>query len=256
MVGLDLDPTSERRGCCFRSKLELSIETAFDLAEFQIYSCTCQQRFVSSKSRNRHARTCAKHVNEEKTQSSPMNALTEDQPVAPMGRGYLPPALKRAYHTINTDRIHDQVRSSAVFNRWTEYNRNRPPNAQYFLEDDDKEVAQAFGFQANDSSSSRSMPTMVPSTVSRSKSNMRVAAYPPRKVTGMCFLLHCYLILVDLETLSTRNRLSEKELVDRLKEDFDSQPDFHCHLFGLGGRGRSLTLNQYPPSPQLCTAFH
>ena len=42
----------------------------------------------------------------------------------------------------------------------------------------------------------------------------------------------------------------ENDLLNRLRDDFDSQPEFHCHLFGLGGRGRSLSthLSPYEPS--------
>ena len=38
---------------------------------------------------------------------------------------------------------------------------------------------------------------------------------------------------------------NEDDLFNRLKDDFDSQPEFHCHLFGLGGRGRSISLCIY-----------
>jgi hypothetical protein len=41
----------------------------------------------------------------------------------------------------------------------------------------------------------------------------------------------------------------ENILLDRLQDDFDSQPEFHCHLFGLGGRGRSLSMHSSPPEP-------
>ena len=41
----------------------------------------------------------------------------------------------------------------------------------------------------------------------------------------------------------------ENALLDRLQIDFDSQPDFHCHLFGLGGRGRSLSVYTTPIEP-------
>ncbi len=43
----------------------------------------------------------------------------------------------------------------------------------------------------------------------------------------------------------------ENDLLNRLKDDFDSQPEFHCHLFGLGGRGRSSSIHLSPPEPSL-----
>ena len=99
-----------------------------------------------------------------------------------MGRGYLPPALKRAYQLMNPQLFHEQVRSSSPLDRWNRYNENRPPDAQYFLEDDDKEVAQAFGFQTTDLISSIvKHEEIVQPFVIRSKSNLKIAAYPPKK---------------------------------------------------------------------------
>ncbi len=41
----------------------------------------------------------------------------------------------------------------------------------------------------------------------------------------------------------------ENDLLDRLKDDFDSQAEFHCHLIGLGGRRRSSSMHLTPPEP-------
>jgi hypothetical protein len=146
------------------------------------------------------------------TSSSPLPKLDHDVPPPPRGRGYIPPALKRAYQISS----HEQVRSSSAFEKFNQFSENRPPDAQFFLEDDDTEVAQAFGMQLSKSKINRSVPP---------KQNPRIAAYPPK------------------------HNSHENALLDRLQDDFDSQPDFHCHLFGLGGRGRSLSMYSSPIEP-------
>ncbi len=61
------------------------------------------------------------------------------------------------------------------------------------------------------------------------------------------FLYLIYLVSSNIK----KSFIDENDLLDRLKDDFDSQPEFHCHLFGLGGRGRgrSLSIQSSPPKP-------
>lgn len=62
-----------------------------------------------------------------------------------------------------------------------------------------------------------------------------------RATNGFSFVLVCEIM--------TKSVSDENDLLDRLQDDFDSQPEFHCHLFGLGGRGRSLSTNFSPREP-------
>lgn len=226
--------------CSFfsRESFRQSIETAIDLTALVLYACVCQQRFMTTKTRNKHTRTCPEHLGS-LPHSQSIDATMIAPTVIPCGRGYLPPALRLAYQSINQQSFCEQVRSSSAFNRWNQYSKNRPPDAQFFLDDHDTEVAQAFGLQSTEMSSSASLPTIsqrvsLPSITTRVKPKMKIASYPPKNHSlGSPKLLEA----------------AEKVLLDRLKDDFDSQPEFHCHLFGLGGRGRSLSTDQSPASP-------
>jgi hypothetical protein len=112
---------------------------------------------------------------------------------APCGRGYIPPALKRAYQSINQISLYEQVRCSSAFDEFHQLTENRPPDAQFFLQDDDTEVAQAFGLQSMKISSSKpklsnknAIQSNMPSG-SVPKQNLRVAAYPPKN--NSCMLI-------------------------------------------------------------------
>jgi hypothetical protein len=59
--------------------------------------------------------------------------------------------------------------------------------------------------------------------------------------------LFIYLVSSNIQ----KSILDENDLLDRLKDDFDSQPEFHSHLFGLGGRGRLLSTHLPAPVPSL-----
>ena len=168
-----------------------AVPFSIDLDQITLYPCACQQRFVTSKARTKHARSCGQNQVPYVSHSR--------------GRGYLPPALRRAHQIV----FHEQVRCSSVANEMARFEENRPPDAQFFLEDDDTEVAQAFGLHSS------------------VKPHQRIAAYPPK-----------------VKRLHTA--LNENALLDRLKDDFDSQPEFHCHLFGLGGRGRPSFTDVLP----------
>ncbi len=215
------------------------ISTSIDLSQIILYQCLCGQRFITNKTRNKHARTCpqAQQQSEKLLRKSKSNNsapikpnITEisflpeldfDAP-PPRGRGYIPPALKRAYQIS----LHEQVRCSSAFDEFNQLNENRPPDAQFFLEDDDTEVAQAFGIQLVHGNSKPKV-NRIQSNISGPKQNLKIAAYPPK----------------------TKSFFNENDLLDRLKDDIDSQPEFHCHLFGLGGRGRSLSMHSSPPEP-------
>jgi hypothetical protein len=107
---------------------------------------------------------------------------------APCGRGYIPPALKRAYQSMNQISFYEQVRCSSSFNEYNQLNENRPPDAQFFLDDDDTEVAQAFGLEVVNKSSKPKRLNRIQSNVSSvpvSKQNLKIAAYPPRNNSSM-----------------------------------------------------------------------
>jgi hypothetical protein len=141
------------------------ITTSIDLTEIILYHCPCGERFITNKTRNKHARTCPQARISEKTSVSPLPELDYDT-LPPRGRGYIPPALKHAYQIS----LHEQVRCSSAFDEFNQLNENRPPDAQFFLEDDDTEVAQAFGIQL-------SKPKV--------KQNLKIAAYPPKTNCSM-----------------------------------------------------------------------
>ncbi|CAF4561312.1 unnamed protein product [Rotaria sp. Silwood1] len=251
----------------FQSSLELSI----DLNQIILYHCICGERFITNKTRNKHARTCIQEqqrieqvvVNEKRPRKKKTNkiSINNNDPIKPeitivsslpkldfdapppSGRGYIPPALKRAYQSMNQISLYEQVRCSSAFDEFNQLNENRPPDAQYFLEDDDTEVAQAFGLEImnislkpkrlNQINQNQTNISLIPV----SKQNLKIAAYPPKNQSL---------------SVNIQKKLSdENDLLDRLKDDFDSQPDFHCHLFGLGGRGRSSSMHLSPPEPFL-----
>jgi hypothetical protein len=154
------------------------------------------------------------------------------------GRGYLPPVLKRALQpSANRPSLfYEHVRSSSAIERFHQFNENRPPDAQYFLNDDDREVAQAFGLQSSStnvsiSGQSTDKADRTQSLSVRTERCQQIAAYPPKANDRVAF-----------------KSSNEVDLLDRLQDDFDSQPDFHCHSFGLGGRGRPLSAQLVVPS--------
>lgn len=107
----------------------------------------------------------------------------------PRGRGYIPPALKRAYQSMNQIPLYEQIRSSSAFDELSQFNENRPPDAQFFLEDDDTEVAQAFGINLKNITSKSKMNQIQSNTsyTSIPKQNLKIAAYPPRNNSGMIY---------------------------------------------------------------------
>ncbi|CAF2540007.1 unnamed protein product [Rotaria sp. Silwood2] len=249
----------------FQNSLEISI----DLSQIVLYQCICGERFITNKTRNKHARTCIQEqqrieqvaINEKRPRKKKTKRIliNNNDPIKPeinivaslpkldfdapppCGRGYIPPALKRAYQSMNQISLYEQVRCSSAFDEFNQLNENRPPDAQYFLEDDDTEVAQAFGLEIMNISSKPKRLNQINqsqtnvSLIPISKQKLKIAAYPPKNQ---------FLSLNTQKTLSDEN-----DLLDRLKDDFDSQPDFHCHLFGLGGRGRSSSMHLSPPEP-------
>ncbi|CAF1043745.1 unnamed protein product [Rotaria sordida] len=248
-----------------------SIEISIDLSQIVLYQCICGERFITNKTRNKHARTCIqeqqrieqatineKHSRKIKTKKIIINnndLIKPEIPIVstlpkldlnaspPCGRGYIPPALKRAYQSMNQISLYEEVRCSSAFDEFNQLNENRPPDAQYFLEDDDTEVAQAFGLEIMNISSKPKRLTQINQNQSNvslipvSKQNLKIAAYPPKNQS--------------LSLNIQKKLFDENDLLDRLKDDFDSQPDFHCHLFGLGGRGRSSSMYLSPPEPFL-----
>ncbi len=102
----------------------------------------------------------------------------------PCGRGYIPPALKRAYQSMNQISLHEQVRCSSAFDEFNQLNENRPPDAQFFLEDDDTEVAQAFGLELINISSKPKILNKI-NRISVPKKNLKIAAYPPKNNSRM-----------------------------------------------------------------------
>ncbi|CAF1460068.1 unnamed protein product [Adineta ricciae] len=249
-----------------------SIESSIDLNAINLYPCICGEQFITTKSRKKHARTCLleqQRLKQEANTASEKNASTTKKPEniskadrstlpeldfdapPPRGRGYLPPALKRVHQSMNQIPFYNQVRCSSSLDEFKRISENRPPDAQFFLEDDDTEVAQAFGLQTTKDPFKRrpiNSTTCIPSTASSvpvSKSNLKVAAYPP-KTTSSTFSSNL-----------GRTYVNEDDLLDRLRDDFDSQPDFHCHLFGLGGRGRPLlSTHRSPPDPSIHSLEH
>jgi hypothetical protein len=266
------------------------IETSIDLNQIILYRCICGERFITNKTRNKHARTCIHEqqrieaeaaaaaavntstkssqkkksrkqfinnsdpVKPQITEVSSLPELDFDAP-APCGRGYVPPALKRAYQTMNQISLHEQVRCSSAFDEFNQLNGNRPPDAQFFLEDDDTEVAQAFGLEIRNKASKMKMNRIKSNISSVSvpkQNNLKIAAYPPKPNFRMFrkFKILIYSFVFYLEYLNIEKPLvDENDLLDRLKDDFDSQPEFHCHLFGLGGRGRATSMHLSPPEP-------
>jgi len=140
---------------------------------------------------------------------------------------------------MNQISLHEQVRCSSAFNEFNQLNEHRPPDAQFFLEDDDTEVAQAFGIELINISSKPKINRIQSnvSSVSIPKQNLKIAAYPPKTNS--------------ISPNIRKSLFDENDLLNRLKDDFDSQPDFHCHLFGLGGRGRLSSRYLPPPEPSL-----
>ncbi|CAF1284033.1 unnamed protein product [Adineta steineri] len=246
-----------------------SIETSIDANEIILYQCICGERFITNKTRNKHARTCIQEqkrleqlaLSETKssckkksknlstndilkskvTDVSSLPELDFSTPPIPCGRGYIPPALKRAYQSMNQITLYEHVRCSSSFDEYNQINENRPPDAQYFLDDDDTEVAQAFGLQIKNHSSQPKLINGIKqiqsnlSLTSVTKPNLKIASYPPKTTS--------------ISSINEKPIDNENDLLDRLKDDFDSQPEFHCHLFGLGGRGRLLSMHLPPPEP-------
>ncbi|UJR10183.1 hypothetical protein I4U23_014398 [Adineta vaga] len=247
-----------------------SIETLIDLCVINLYPCICGERFITTKTRKKHGRTCLleqqrleqeankiiaekKHTNLKKTKDPSMADVVSlperDFDATPSrGRGYIPPALKRAYQSMNQISFYEQVRSSSSLDEFNRISENRPPDAQFFLEDDDTEVAQAFGLKTTKNSSISKLFNRInrkESTASSapiSKSNLKIAAYPPKTTSISSNIGRIY--------------LDENDLLNRLQDDIDSQPEFHCHLFGLGGRGRSSSIHLSPPDPFLYRQKH
>ena len=135
-------------------------ETSVDLKEISLHTCECEQRFLSNKSLKKHRQTCQQ---------------------VPKGRGYLPPALQRMHQSTNSLSLSEQARRSSTFDRWNRLNENRPPDVDYFLHDDDNEVARAFGLETNNQSTNHNDLNRTPS---QSKSKMKIAAYPPKSQSG------------------------------------------------------------------------
>ncbi|CAF1255581.1 unnamed protein product [Rotaria magnacalcarata] len=251
-----------------------SIETSIDLSQLILYHCMCGERFMTNKTRNKHARACIQeqqrieqvaatetHARKKKSKKISVNSNDPIKPEVPMatsfstldfdappprGRGYIPPALKRAYQSLNQTSFYEQVRCSSAYDELNQLNENRPPDAQYFLEDDDTEVAQAFGLKIMNISPKPTLLSQTQSNTSStavSKQNLKIAAYPPK--------------ILSQSLNSEKTFYDENELLDRLQDDLDSQPDFHCHLFGLGGRGRSSSsMHISPPEPYLSKRNH
>ncbi|CAF4341425.1 unnamed protein product, partial [Rotaria magnacalcarata] len=99
--------------------------TSIDLSQLILYHCMCGERFMTNKTRNKHARACiqeqqrielvaATETHARKKKSKKISVYSNDpiKPEVPMatsfstldfdappprGRGYIPPALKRAY---------------------------------------------------------------------------------------------------------------------------------------------------------------
>lgn len=123
-----------------------------------IYPCPCGEQFITNKARNKHARTCSQ-------------VQLEPEPHTPRGRGYIPPALKHLYQPIRLSSS-----KSSQDNR-------PPPDAQYFLEDDDSEVAQAFGLALEKIKAKPKIETQI----TLPKHNLKIAAYPPKINSSMLF---------------------------------------------------------------------
>ena len=206
----------------FREDFLQSIEISIDLNQIVLYQCICGERFITNKTRNKHARTCpqeqnrleaiaaaataedsTKHSRKKKTRkqlintSDPIKPKTTDilslpdldfDAPAPCGRGYIPPALKRAYQSVNQISLYEQVRCSSAFDEFNQLNENRPPDAQFFLEDDDTEVAQAFGLETK-KKSFKTKINRIKSNVSSvsmpKQNNLKIAAYPPKPDSRM-----------------------------------------------------------------------
>ena len=206
------------------SQTDIDCRQIIDLNEIILYYCICNQRFISNKTRNKHIRICAQ------IQQKSIDFDDDLTPPPPRGRGYIPPALKRAYQSMNPLYLSERIRCSTAFDELNQFSENRPPDAQFFLDDDDSEVAQAFGLQirkANAKSKTNRNQSNVSHKSLPKMNHMKIAAYPPKT--------------------NSKDVLDENDLINRLQDDFDSQPEFHCHLFGLGGRGRLSSLHLAPP---------
>lgn len=151
-----------------------SVVTSLDLNDILLYPCLCGEQFMTNKTRNKHARTCFQAQISTESEVHSIKKKPEEinsyQPSS-RGRGYIPPALKRAY----------QEPRRPAFTR--PVNISRPPDAHFFLEDDDSEVAQAFGLALeNTISKHKSDSTETQMVVP--KSNLKVAAYPPKAISS------------------------------------------------------------------------
>ena len=194
-----------------REHFQKSLEISIDLNRIVLYQCVCGQRFITQKNRNKHARTCTQEqtqaeqvpINEKyshKKKSKNLLINNNDSIKAEIktgsflpeldfnisvsrGRGYIPPALKRAYQSANQTSLYEQARCSSAFDEFNQINKNRPPDAQYFLEDDDIEVAEAFGLEIENQPSKLKILHQTKSNVlcmPASKQNLKIAAYPPK----------------------------------------------------------------------------
>jgi len=85
---------------------------------------------------------------------------------------------------MNQISLHEQIRCSSAFDEFNQLNENRPPDAQFFLEDDDKEVAQAFGLELINISSKPKILNKI-NRISVPKKNLKIAAYPPKNNSRM-----------------------------------------------------------------------
>lgn len=113
----------------------------------------------------------------QKTNNNEISNMIEynSNQLSPRGRGYIPPALKQAYQSLQ--KPHRPSFSKPI-------TESRPPDDTHvFHDDEDSEVAQAFGL-ALENTIAKPKNDPIEIQTNMSKQNLKVAAYPPKVISS------------------------------------------------------------------------
>ncbi|CAF0987507.1 unnamed protein product, partial [Didymodactylos carnosus] len=339
------------------STFQQSFETTIDLTQVKIYQCYCSERFVTSKARSKHAKSCVEASKQNSQYSTQQNdpivnnsellhfkqqprkkkkkkiIIAHDAKIKPKqeesddedeqqqeeesfssekgydkmtngnltaetydnmlnisplslttysrrGRGFIPPGLKKAYEDINSP-DHELCHPAPQIQS-TRYENSRPPDAKYFLNDEDNEVAQIFGFDKSSSTkyshrstnhviqkppatSQKPVMNSYNSTYNQQQNKPKIAQFPPAPKEPTYHSTPNDLII---RPDSNRSDLTVSTIMDKLvSSSCDPSIDdtltlpFHNTSFIAGrgrgiGRGRPKTsdgigYDQGPPIPSM-----